>query len=93
MEMGNTYLLETRFASSCKFDKNKQGKVFFCSMDRCSLYRGSRAAADVGKAAVVAGLHQVAKAAVQSKTPQVKASDVQKAIKPPPTPHTDEKLY
>jgi hypothetical protein len=52
------------------------------------------AAADVGKAAIVAGAHQAVKAAAQSRVPQVKASDVQKAIKPPPPPPPrDDKLH
>jgi len=44
------------------------------------------AAADVGIAATAAGAHQVVKAAAQSSTPVVKASDVRDAVKPPPPP-------
>jgi RHS repeat-associated protein len=42
------------------------------------------AAADVGKATIVAGAHQGVKAVAQSRTPEVKASEVKKIIEPPP---------
>ncbi|HET7588257.1 MAG TPA: RHS repeat-associated core domain-containing protein [Gammaproteobacteria bacterium] len=51
------------------------------------------AAADVGKAAIVAGAHQGVKAVAQSKAPEVKASDVQKAIEPPPPPPREDELH
>jgi len=44
------------------------------------------AAANVGKATVTAGVHQVVKAEAQSRTPEIKASDVSEAVKPPPPP-------
>ncbi len=44
------------------------------------------AAADVGKATVTAGAHQLVKAVAQSETPEVKVSDVRDAVPPPPPP-------